>query len=235
MFTLSRKGERIREMFSSIASRYDLLNRLLSFGIDTRWRRYAVKLVKYHKDGRILDIATGTGDMTFEIAATTPASVTIVGIDFCKEMIEIATAKMERSIYSKRITYAIAPCEAIPFPEGSFDSATIAFGIRNLDDRNQGLQEIYRILKSGGRVIILEFSTPRAKFIRTIYHWYFCRLLPVIGGLFSKFDAYKYLPESVLEFPTQEDFKQTMATAGFCNIVHYTQTFGIVTIYVGEK
>jgi demethylmenaquinone methyltransferase/2-methoxy-6-polyprenyl-1,4-benzoquinol methylase len=235
MFRLSRKGERVREMFSSIASRYDLLNRLLSFGSDTRWRRYAVKQVRFSENGRILDIATGTGDMTFAIAAATPASVTIVGVDFCKEMIEIATAKKEKSIYSRRINYAIAPCEDIPFPEGTFDSATIAFGIRNLDDRNQGLQEIHRTLKSGGRLIILEFSTPRSRFIRTIYHWYFCRLLPVIGGLFSKYDAYKYLPESVLEFPAQEDFKQTMAAAGFSNIVHFTQTFGIVTIYVGEK
>ncbi|MEI8355060.1 MAG: class I SAM-dependent methyltransferase, partial [Deltaproteobacteria bacterium] len=127
------------------------------------------------------------------------------------------------------------PCEAIPFPEGSFDSVTIAFGIRNLDDRDQGLQEIYRILKSGGRIIILEFSTPDSKFIRTIYHWYFCRLLPVIGGLISRSDAYKYLPESVLEFPTQKKFKEIMARAGFDNIVHYTRTFGIVTIYVGVK
>ncbi len=235
MFRLSRKGERIREMFSSIASRYDLLNGLLSFGIAARWRRYAVRLISSSEDGRILDIATGTGDMSFEIAATTPPTVTVVGMDFCEEMIELAAAKLGKSIYRERITYVIAPCEAIPFPEGSFDSVTIAFGIRNLDDRDQGLQEIYRILKSGGRIIILEFSTPDSKFIRTIYHWYFCRLLPVIGGLISRSDAYKYLPESVLEFPTQKKFKEIMARAGFDNIVHYTRTFGIVTIYVGVK
>ena len=235
MFTLSRKGEQIQAMFGSIASRYDLLNRLLSFGIDTRWRRFAVNLVKSPADGCILDIATGTGDMALEIAATTPSSVSIVGIDFCKEMIEIAAVKTERSKYAERISYAIAPCEAIPFPDGFFDSVTIAFGIRNLDNRIQGLREMYRILKTGGRVIILEFSTPRSKIIRIIYHWYFRRLLPIIGGLFSRFDAYKYLPDSVLEFPAQAEFKHTMAEAGFLNLVHYTRTFGIVSIYVGEK
>lgn len=235
MFTLSRKGEQIQEMFSSIAYRYDFLNRLLSFGIDTRWRHFAVNLIKYCEGGRILDIATGTGDMALGIAATTPPSVKIVGIDFCKEMIEIANAKVEKSDYSERITYAIAPCEAIPFPESSFDSVTIAFGIRNLDDRSQGLREIYRVLKTGGRVIILEFSTPRPKPVRSIYNWYFCRLLPIIGGIFSQFDAYRYLPESVLEFPTQEEFKQTLAAAGFIDISHHTLTFGIVTVYIGEK
>lgn len=235
MFTLSRKGEHIQAMFGSIASRYDLLNRLLSFGVDTRWRRFAVSLVRSPADGCILDIATGTGDMALEIAATTPSSVSIVGIDFCKEMIEIAAMKTERSEYAERINYAIAPCERIPFPDGSFDSVTIAFGIRNLDNRIQGLREMYRILKTGGKVIILEFSTPRSKIIKVIYHWYFRRLLPIIGGLFSRFDAYKYLPDSVLEFPAQAEFKHTMAEAGFLNLVHYTRTFGIVSIYVGEK
>ena len=235
MFTLSRKGEHIQAMFGSIASRYDLLNRLLSFGIDTRWRRFAVSLVKSPADGCILDIATGTGDVALEIAATTPSSVSVVGIDFCKEMIEIAAVKAERSKYAERIHYAIAPCEAIPFPDGSFDSVTIAFGIRNLDNRIQGLQEMYRILKTGGKVIILEFSTPRSKIIKIVYHWYFRRLLPIIGGLFSRFDAYKYLPDSVLEFPTQAEFLLTMAEAGFLNPIHHTRTFGIVSIYVGEK
>jgi demethylmenaquinone methyltransferase/2-methoxy-6-polyprenyl-1,4-benzoquinol methylase len=235
MFTLSRKGEHIQAMFGSIASRYDLLNRLLSFGIDTRWRRFAVSLIKSPADGCVLDIATGTGDVALEIAATTPSSVSIVGIDFCKEMIEIAAVKAERSNYAERIHYAIAPCEAIPFPDGSFDSVTIAFGIRNLDNRIQGLQEMYRILKTGGRVIILEFSTPRSKIVKIVYHWYFRHLLPIIGGLFSRFDAYKYLPDSVLEFPTQAEFLLTMAEAGFLNLIHHTRTFGIVSIYVGEK
>lgn len=235
MFTLSRKGEQIQAMFGAIASRYDLLNRLLSFGIDTRWRRFAVRLVKSPADGCILDIATGTGDMALEIAATTRASVSIVGIDFCKEMIEIAAEKVRHSRYSERINYAIAPCEATPFPDGSFDSVTIAFGIRNVDNRMQGLREMYRILKTGGRVVILEFSTPRSKLVKAVYHWYFHRLLPVIGGLFSRFDAYKYLPDSVLEFPSQAEFKHTMSEAGFLNAIHYTRTFGIVSIYVAEK
>ncbi len=235
MYKLSEKGERIQAMFGSIAPRYDLLNRMLSFGIDRRWRRFAVKQIACKNTGRVLDVATGTGDVALEIASQTPETVRIVGVDFCREMVELGLRKVEASPYAGRITMEVAPCEAIPFPEESFDSVTIAFGIRNVVDRLQGLREMRRVLKSGGRVVILEFSTPRSKLFKSLYYFYFLRVLPVIGGLFSKFSAYKYLPDSVLEFPSQEQFKALMTAAGFRSPRHFDLTGGIATVYVAEK
>jgi demethylmenaquinone methyltransferase / 2-methoxy-6-polyprenyl-1,4-benzoquinol methylase len=235
MYRLSEKGERIQQMFDSIAPRYDFLNRLLSLGIDRRWRRFAVRQIKYQDNGQVLDVATGTGDVALEIAARTPATVRIVGVDFSKEMVELGKEKVRNSPYSQRITMEVAPCEAIPFAEQSFDSVTIAFGIRNVVDRLQGLKEMQRVLKPGGRVVILEFSTPRSRIFKSIYYFYFLKVLPVIGGLFSKFSAYRYLPDSVLEFPSREEFTGLMAAAGFSEPRHFDLTGGIATVYVGEK
>ena len=235
MYRLTNKGERIREMFDLIAPRYDFLNRLLSMGIDRRWRKFAVKQIKFEENGKILDVATGTADVALQIAAATPSSVAITGIDFSEQMIELGRVKVKNSPFSARITLQVAPCESIPFDDNTFDSATIAFGIRNVVDRLAGLQEMHRVLKPGGRVVILEFSNPESKLFRTLYNFYFLRILPAIGGLFSKFSAYQYLPDSVLEFPPQEEFKKIMAQAGFGNIVHHDLTLGIATVYVGGK
>jgi len=235
MFRLSEKGEKIQQMFGTIAPRYDLLNRMLSFGIDRRWRRKAVRLLKYREGARILDVATGTGDVALEIARTTPPSVKITGADFCKEMVDLGQAKTAQSPYADRIDFKVAPCEDLPFPNETFDSITIAFGIRNVVDRKLGLAEMWRVLRPGGRMIILEFSTPRSQLFRQIYYFYFRRLLPVIGGLFSKFDAYKYLPDSVLEFPSHEEFAAMIAEAGFHSVHIRELTFGIASIYVGDK
>lgn len=235
MFRLSEKGEKIQVMFGSIAPRYDFLNRLLSFGIDRRWRKKAVRLIKYREGSRILDVATGTGDVALEIARTTPASVRITGADFCKEMVDLGQAKVGASPYAGRIDFKVAPCEDLPFPDNTFDSITIAFGIRNVVDRKLGLAEMWRVLRPGGRLIILEFSTPRSQFFKQIYYFYFRRLLPVIGGLFSRYNAYKYLPDSVLEFPSHEEFSAMVTDAGFRSIHIHPLTFGIATIYAGDK
>lgn len=235
MFRLSDKGEKIQQMFGAIAPRYDFLNRLLSFGIDRRWRTKAVRLLKYREGSRILDVATGTGDVALEIARNTPASVRITGADFCKEMVELGEVKVAASPYVGRIDFTVAPCEDLPFANNTFDSITIAFGIRNVVDRKLGLAEMWRVLRPGGRMIILEFSTPRSQFFRQIYYFYFRRLLPVVGGLFSRYNAYKYLPDSVLEFPSHEEFSLMISEAGFRNIHLHELTFGIATIYVGEK
>jgi demethylmenaquinone methyltransferase/2-methoxy-6-polyprenyl-1,4-benzoquinol methylase len=235
MYRLSEKGERIQEMFGAIAPRYDFLNRLLSLGIDRRWRRFAVRQVRYEAAGTILDVATGTGDVALEIAACTPNAVRIVGVDFCREMVDLGRDKVQKSPYASRITLEVAPCEAIPYPDGTFDSVTIAFGIRNVVDRLQGIKEMHRVLKPGGRVVILEFSTPRSSFFKSLYHFYFLKVLPAIGGLFSRYSAYRYLPDSVLEFPSREEFKELMATAGFGNATHFDLTGGIATVYVGDK
>lgn len=235
MFRLSDKGEKIQQMFGAIAPRYDFLNRLLSFGIDRRWRTKAVRLLKYREGSRILDVATGTGDVALEIARRTPGSVRITGADFCREMIDLGAVKVAASPYAGRIDLKVAPCEDLPFANDTFDSITIAFGIRNVVDRKLGLAEMWRVLRPGGRMIILEFSTPRSQLFRQLYYFYFRRLLPVVGGLFSRYNAYKYLPDSVLEFPSQEDFSRMIAEAGFHNIHLHELTFGIATIYVGEK
>jgi demethylmenaquinone methyltransferase / 2-methoxy-6-polyprenyl-1,4-benzoquinol methylase len=235
MYRLSEKGERVRQMFDSIAPRYDFLNRLLSLGIDRKWRKFAVHQIKYSENGQVLDVATGTGDVALEIATRTPATVKIVGVDFSREMVELGRGKIRNSEYSQRITLEVAPCEAIPFADETFDSVTIAFGIRNVVDRFQGLKEMHRVMKRGGHMVVLEFSTPRSRIFKSIYYFYFLKVLPVIGGLFSSFSAYKYLPDSVLEFPSRDDFKGLMAKAGFSDNRHYDLTFGIATVYVGEK
>ncbi len=235
MYRLSDKGEKIQQMFGAIAPRYDFLNRLLSFGIDRRWRTKAVRLLKYREGSRILDVATGTGDVALEIALRTPDSVRITGADFCKEMVDLGVVKVAASPYADRIDLKVAPCEDLPFANDTFDSITIAFGIRNVVDRKLGLAEMWRVLRPGGRMIVLEFSTPRSLLFRQLYYFYFRRLLPVVGGLFSRYNAYKYLPDSVLEFPSQEEFSHMIAEAGFRNIHLHELTFGIATIYVGEK
>ena len=231
----TQSGARIREMFASIAPRYDFLNRLLSLGIDKRWRRAAVERIACRDDGTVLDIAMGTGDMVLETAARTNGSVRIVGTDFCHEMVEIARSKISDSAFGNRISLAIASCEALPFRDESFDAATIAFGIRNVVDRERGLHEIRRVLKPGGRLVVLEFSTPRAAWFRPIYHFYLRRLLPSVGGLFSNVGAYSYLPESVRVFPDREAFEKLMAGAGLTHIFHTDFSFGIVTVFQGEK
>jgi demethylmenaquinone methyltransferase/2-methoxy-6-polyprenyl-1,4-benzoquinol methylase len=230
-----QNGVRIREMFAAIAPRYDFLNRLLSLGIDNRWRRAAVEGISCQDGGTVLDIATGTGDMVLATAARTNGSVRIVGTDFCGEMVEIARAKISASLYGSRISLAIASCEALPFRDASFDAATIAFGIRNVVDRERGLHEICRVLKPGGRLVVLEFSSPRSPCFRPIYGLYLRRLLPAIGGLFSNFGAYRYLPESVRAFPDREAFEKLMVGAGFTHTFHTDLSFGIVTVFQGEK
>lgn len=235
MTQLSDKGRRIREMFDGIAPRYDLLNRLLSLGIDRRWRTFAVSQLELPEHGRILDIATGTGDVALEIARQAPATLRIVGEDFTQGMLVRGRRKIADSMYRDRIDLVNAPCEAIPHPDNCFDGITIAFGIRNVVDRPAGLAEMCRVLKPGGRAVILEFSNPRSRVFRNLYYFYFRRLLPFIGGLLSRRSAYQYLPDSVLEFPSQEQFRELMAAAGFVHLRHFDRTGGIVTVYVGDK
>lgn len=235
MYKMSDKGRGIREMFDAIAPRYDLLNRLLSFGIDRRWRKNAVSLLQIPENGRVLDVATGTGDVALEIALRTPASVAIVGADFTQGMLVHGLVKIAASPYAGRIEMVNAPCEELPFADNVFDAATIAFGIRNVVDRPAGLAEMCRVLKPGGRIVILEFSNPKSRFFKAVYDFYFLKVLPRIGGLFSRRSAYQYLPDSVQTFPPRDLFMQMMANAGFSDVTHTDQTFGIATIYTGIK
>lgn len=235
MFNLSDKGRGIRDMFDAIAPRYDLLNRLLSLGIDRRWRTLAVAQLQIPAGGRVLDVATGTGDVALEIASRTPTSVRIVGEDFTQGMLVHGQEKIARSPYADRIVLVNAPCESMPHPDSCFDGVTIAFGIRNVVDRLAGLKEMHRVLRPGGRAVILEFSNPRSRLFKSVYYFYFKRILPLIGGLISKRSAYQYLPDSVLEFPSQEEFSALMAEAGFSQLKHIDLTGGIATVYVGVR
>ena len=235
MFELSEKGRGVRQMFDDISPRYDLLNRLLSFGIDRRWRRFAVSQLSIPENGRVLDIAAGTCDVALEVAAQTDPSVTIVGEDFTQGMLVHGQNKLNNSEHGSRIMLVNAPCEMIPHPDATFDAITIAFGIRNVVDRQEGLNEMFRVLKPGGRAVILEFSNPRSQLFRQIYYFYFQKILPMIGGLISKRSAYQYLPDSVIEFPSQEDFSAMMGKAGFQRLQFCDLTFGISTVYVGDK
>jgi len=235
MFKLSDKGRGIRDMFDAIAPRYDLLNRLLSAGVDRRWRTFAVSRLRIPADGRVLDVATGTGDVALEIAARTSSSVRIVGSDLTQGMLVVGRDKLAATPYRERISLVNAPCESLPHPDCSFDGVTIAFGIRNVVDRNAGLREMCRVLKPGARAVILEFSTPTNPLFRVIYLFYFRHVLPLLGGLLSRRSAYRYLPESVMEFPDRERFKQMMVEAGFKRVEHHDLTGGIATVYVGEK
>jgi demethylmenaquinone methyltransferase/2-methoxy-6-polyprenyl-1,4-benzoquinol methylase len=235
MYKLSEKGRGIRAMFDAIAPRYDLLNRLLSLGIDRRWRTFAVAQLQIPAGGWVLDVASGTGDVALEIAARTPASVRIVGEDFTQGMLVRGREKVEKSPYRGRILLVNAPCESMPHPAAIFDGVTIAFGIRNVVDRLAGLREMCRVLKPGGRVVILEFSNPRSRLFKVLYHFYFRRILPFLGGLLSQRSAYQYLPDSVLEFPDQSTFMALMAEAGFTELKHFDLTFGIATVYVGNR
>ncbi len=235
MYQISDKGRGVRQMFDDIAGRYDLLNRLLSFGIDVRWRRFAVSQLSIPKNGRVLDIATGTCDVALEVAEQTDPSVLIIGEDFTQGMLVAGQKKLKASPHGERIMLVNAPCEEIPHPDLTFDGITIAFGIRNVVDREAGLREMVRVLKPGGRAVILEFSSPRSRLFRQIYYFYFQKVLPTIGGLISKRSAYQYLPDSVLEFPEREDFSAMMESAGFGRVQHSDLTFGIATVYVGDK
>lgn len=232
---LTEKGRGIRDMFDRIAPRYDLLNRVLSLGIDRRWRRFAVRQLQVPAGGMVLDIATGTGDVALEIARQTDPSVQIVGSDFTQGMLVLGREKIDASPYRDRIRLVNAPCEAMPHPDGLFDGVTIAFGIRNVVDRQQGLGEMARVLKPGGRAVILEFATPRNRFFRAIYHFYFLRVLPWLGGLISQRSAYQYLPDSVLEFPDRDTFKGMMEQAGFADVRVFDLTGGIAAVHVGIR
>lgn len=222
-------------MFSAIAPRYDFLNRLLSAGRDRAWRRTAVAATALPQGGRLLDICTGTADMALEAARQFPTA-RIVGVDFSRPMITLGTTKVERARLADRIQLQVAPAEALPFPDASFDAVTVAFGLRNVPDRQRGLREICRVVRAGGRAVVLEFTTPPGRLFRGVYLWYFHRVLPCIGRLLSKHpSAYSYLPASVADFPSPEGLLVWMRDAGFREASYRLLTGGIVAIHVGRK
>lgn len=224
----------IREMFSSIAERYDFLNHLLSFGMDLHWRKRCALEISYMDRGRILDVATGTADLAIEIARYTKKDVKITGIDFSREMLLIGKRKVEEKSLEGRISLVLSRGEMLPFADDLFDGITIAFGIRNFVNIVHGLKEMNRVLKPGSPILILEFSQPRGYF-SNIYRFYSKRILPAVGGIFSKKYAYQYLPDSVENFPSRQDFMEMMKMCRFCEVSFIDMTFGIVTLFRGRK
>jgi demethylmenaquinone methyltransferase/2-methoxy-6-polyprenyl-1,4-benzoquinol methylase len=221
-------------MFSSIAPRYDLLNRILSFGRDRHWRRSAVSALPF-EGGRHLDVATGTADVALEILRRKGSGAFVVGSDISLEMMRIGREKAARGGCAGRMRFVRAPGEALPFRNGVFDSASIAFGIRNVSDRARGLSEMCRVVRPGGRVVVLEFSLPASSFFGALYRFYFLKVLPRIGGILSKRSAYAYLPESVHAFPAPAAFSEMMREAGCAGVERRPLTFGVVTLYVGTR
>jgi demethylmenaquinone methyltransferase/2-methoxy-6-polyprenyl-1,4-benzoquinol methylase len=229
------RGSAIERMFSAIAPRYDLLNRLLSAGRDRAWRRTAVRATALPPGGRLLDVCTGTGDMALE-AARQYAGSRIVGVDFSPPMVVLGRAKAARAGLGNRVALQVASAEALPCPDGAFDAVTVAFGLRNVPDRRQGLREMHRVLRPGGRAVVLEFTTPPNRLFRQLYLWYFHRVLPRIGRLISGHrSAYDYLPASVADFPPPEGVAAWMRETGFRDVSFRLMTCGIVAIHVGVR
>jgi len=229
------KKAAVESMFDSIAWRYDFLNHFLSFGIDRLWRRRAIKIIsKSYKNPHILDVATGTCDLAIAAMKLNPSKIEC--IDISQKMLEIGKMKIDKRGFSEKISLLQGDSESIPFEEGVFDVAMVAFGVRNFSDPLKGLSEMRRVIREQGMIMVLEFSKPSAFPFRPVYNFYFRNILPFFGKLFSKDKAaYTYLPESVMKFPDNEEFLKLLALAGFYYRRQIKLTGGVASIYTGIK
>jgi demethylmenaquinone methyltransferase/2-methoxy-6-polyprenyl-1,4-benzoquinol methylase len=223
----------VESMFDSIAWRYDFLNHFLSFGIDRLWRRRAIGIIsRNYKNPVILDVATGTGDLALAAMRIDPVKIT--GIDISQKMLEIGREKIRKKGLSGKIELLQADSENIPFGDDIFDVAMVAFGVRNFSDPLKGLNEMRRVIRKEGMILVLEFSKPSGLLFRTVYTFYFRNILPFVGKLFSKDkSAYSYLPDSVYKFPDNEAFLQLLVKAGFSDTRQVKLTGGVASIYTG--
>jgi demethylmenaquinone methyltransferase/2-methoxy-6-polyprenyl-1,4-benzoquinol methylase len=236
--TLDKSSDRVRRMFGSIAGRYDLLNHLLSLGIDLYWRRKTVRLVPPNADaGPILDVCTGTGDLALAYWKASGRAANIVATDFCHPMLVLANGKGRRAGAEQHISWLEADTQQLPFAADTFQIVCVAFGLRNVSDTDRGLAEMVRVCRPGGSVAVLEFSMPTLWPFASLYRWYFRSVLPRVGQTLAKNDqeAYNYLPASVTQFPQGEEFAKRMRAAGLTNVQYHPFTFGIATLYVGQK
>ena len=229
----SEKADQVQAMFTSIAGRYDFLNSVLSFGVDKIWRNEAVQLAKSFKPGAILDVATGTADLAIALKKSLPEA-TVTGVDFAEKMLEYGREKAANQ--ALEIPLLQGDGQNLAFDDNQFDLLTIAYGIRNFSDRKRGLNEFHRVLKPGGKLMVLEFPPPTKDLFGRLFSAYFLGLSPYIAGFISgERDAYRYLGESVLNFPRPDVFAGQINDAGFVNIRYKLQLFGISAIHVGEK
>lgn len=231
-YALTPRNIQIRDNFDAIAPRYDLTNRVISFGIDLHWRRVAIRQLRdIPPGGVVLDLACGTCDMALEVLRQRRAA-RVVGADLSRTMLSLARKKLAAG----PVALVNAPAEALPFRDASFDAVTIAFGIRNVPDFMAGLKEMLRVLRRGGRACILEFSTPPSKLWWKAYNYYFFNILPRIGGLITGREAaYRYLTDSVALFPDAHEFEAAMEEAGFARVSFLSMNGGIVCVHTGVR
>lgn len=229
------KAPYVQAMFTDIADNYDFLNSLLSFRRDIAWRKFAASKAGLLPGGLALDVATGTGEMARLLARLNSGS-RIVGVDFCADMLARARAKPVTSRDGERLHLVLGDALRLPFPDNAFDCATIGFALRNVTDIGAVFREMARVVKPAGKVVSLELTRPSSRLIRTIYYLYIFRIAPYIGGLVSgKREAYTYLPDSILGFPSPEEVKRVMEESGLQKVEILRLTFGSATVHVGVK
>ncbi len=228
------KKEQVAAMFDNIAPKYDFLNQLLSLGIHKGWRRKAIRLLETQKPKTILDIATGTADFAIEAMKLNPTKV--VGVDISEGMLKLGRDKINKLGLQNKIELKTGDSESLPFSNNSFDAITVGFGVRNFENLEKGVADIYRVLNPDGMLVILEFSKPIHFPVKQVYNFYFRYVTPFVGKLFSKdSSAYTYLPESVNAFPAGDDFLKILNNAGFKEAKAISLTFGIASIYIARK
>ena len=230
---LSKKGQ-VEKMFNNISKEYDILNRVISFGIDVSWRKKIVKILKSKNPSTILDVATGTGDLAIAMVKTNAQK--IIGLDISKGMLDVGIEKIKDRNLNNTIEMVIGDSENLKYENDFFDAVTVSFGVRNFESLDSGLSEIFRVLKPNGSLVILETSNPTKFPFKQFYKFYSKFILPSVGKIFSKDKvAYNYLSESSAEFPYGEKFNNILKKIGFTNVVDFPQTFGVATIYVASK
>jgi demethylmenaquinone methyltransferase/2-methoxy-6-polyprenyl-1,4-benzoquinol methylase len=230
----SSKKEQVAKMFDNISGHYDFLNHFLSLGIDKGWRKTAIDQLRFLKPAQILDVATGTGDFALQALTLNPQKIT--GVDISEGMLSVGRKKILDKKLDHLVQLQHGDSENLPFEQDKFDAVTVAFGVRNFENLERGLQEIYRVLRPGGMAVILEFSRPVAFPFRQVYSFYFKFILPKIGRMVSRDKAaYTYLPRSVEAFPDGEDFLHILQDVGFKQIKCKSLTFGVSSIYTGTK
>ncbi|MFY0603885.1 MAG: bifunctional demethylmenaquinone methyltransferase/2-methoxy-6-polyprenyl-1,4-benzoquinol methylase UbiE [Flavobacteriaceae bacterium] len=228
------KKEQVAQMFDNISENYDGLNRVISFGIDVKWRKKVIKILSKHSPKTILDIATGTGDLALMMAKLNPEKV--IGLDISKGMLEVGKTKIAKANLSDTIDMIVGDSENMPFDDNTFDAITVSFGVRNFANLDKGLTEINRVLKPGGTFVVLETSNPTKFPFKQGYKFYTSFILPTIGKLFSRDKvAYSYLSESANSFPFGQEFDNILQKNGFMNTEHTPVTFGVATIYSATK
>ena len=234
---LDKTNARVQRMFGEIAPKYDRMNHLLSMNVDRYWRWRTVRMVRARGSAPILDVCTGTGDLAFAFHRRTKGRLQVIGTDFCEEMLALGEAKKQRRGIRDELSFVAADAQHLPFSDNQFQIVSVGFGLRNIADTDQGLREMARVCQPQGQVAVLEFSIPGWQPFKTLYGWYFRRILPRIGQLLARNreHAYNYLPQSVSEFPSGDALAQRMRQAGLHKVQYHPLTLGIATLYMGTK